>query len=129
MQPNQYDTKTVQQTEGGGTVASSAWLAIVKETPKTNAAILEASQYYQPLYPSVNGRNQAVHATFAKEMETDAREYKLELARALERETKLRQALSLARQYIAGEFGFENWRIEKVDEMANGRDERQPPGE
>jgi len=48
----------------------------------------------------------------------DADEYKLELSRSLDREASLRSALALAKQYIAGEFGFENWRIEKIEELA-----------
>ncbi|MFM7010062.1 MAG: hypothetical protein ACKO0Z_12155 [Betaproteobacteria bacterium] len=43
-----------------------------------------------------------------------------DFARELERENKaLRDALNLARQHIASEFGFENWRIEQVDKVAN----------
>ena len=38
MQPNQTDTKTVQQTEGGGTVVSSALLGELK------AALLDAKE-------------------------------------------------------------------------------------
>lgn len=40
-------------------------------TPETDAAVVEASQYYQPLYPSANGRNQPVHADFARNIERD----------------------------------------------------------
>lgn len=40
-------------------------------TPETDAAVVEASQYYQPLYPSANGRNQPVHADFARKLERE----------------------------------------------------------
>lgn len=43
-----------------------------------------------------------------------------DFARELERENdRLRRALSVARQHIASEFGFQNWRIEQVDQLAN----------
>jgi hypothetical protein len=49
MQPNQTETQTVQQTEGGGTVASSdldGWanvISVAKEAAKAYAAMLKAS--------------------------------------------------------------------------------------
>lgn len=47
-----------------------------------------------------------------------------QFARELERENnRLRRALSVARQHIAAEFGFEDFRIEQVDQLANVRHE------
>jgi hypothetical protein len=57
MQPNQTDTETVQQTEGGGTVASSALLAALFE--KYVTADTEAREICEELQKSSIAFNDA----------------------------------------------------------------------
>ncbi len=58
MQPNQTDTKTVQQTEGGGTVASSALLA--EMTFKDALKKLNIEDYGERIFNS-NSHGELMH--------------------------------------------------------------------
>lgn len=71
------------------------------DTPRTECAVLEASQYYQPLYPSAKGRNQPVHAAFAREQELRIAQLERELAEAREASAVMQRHMNLARK-VAG---------------------------
>lgn len=68
------------------------------DTPRTDAAVLEACQYYQPLYPSAKGKNQPVHAAFAREQELRITQLERELAEAKEAGALLQRHVNLARK-------------------------------
>jgi hypothetical protein len=55
------------------------------KTPLTDKAILDAAHYYEAFYPFIKGKNQPVHASFARELEIK----NSELSKKLNRTTRL----------------------------------------